>query len=118
MSDLYLDFGSDELEDSIDSDDNLWNVNCWGTHPDSGDDTCWSGETFTTLAEAEKAFAAGSDDRDDCFIQIDGPGVHRVRKLREPRPVSSRERNEWRNEIAREAGMLGGCAAYNDAMGY
>ena len=26
--------------------------------------------------------------------------------------------DEWRKEIAMEAGMLGGCDAYNDAMGY
>ena len=25
---------------------------------------------------------------------------------------------EWRQEIAMEAGMMGGCDAYNDAMGY
>lgn len=25
---------------------------------------------------------------------------------------------EWRQEIAREAGMLGGCDAYNEVMGY
>ncbi len=25
---------------------------------------------------------------------------------------------EWRREIAMEAGMMGGCDAYNDAMGY
>ena len=27
-------------------------------------------------------------------------------------------REEWRQEIAREEGMLGGCGAYNDWMGY
>ena len=27
-------------------------------------------------------------------------------------------REEWRREIAQEEGMLGGCDAYNDAMGY
>ena len=27
-------------------------------------------------------------------------------------------RQEWRQEIAREEGMLGGCNAYNDWMGY
>lgn len=25
---------------------------------------------------------------------------------------------DWRREIAMQAGMMGGCAAYNDAMGY
>ena len=27
-------------------------------------------------------------------------------------------KDEWRREIAMEAGMLGGCDAYTDAMGY
>jgi len=92
-----------------------YSVNFWGSHPDDDNDDCWTGEDFATLAEAERAFAAGSDDLDNCFVQIDGPGVHRVRKLREPRPV---DRDEWRREIAREEGMLGGCAAYNEVMGY
>ena len=26
--------------------------------------------------------------------------------------------DEWRREMAMEAGMLGGCDAYNDTMGY
>jgi len=91
-----------------------YSVLYWGSDPDAGNDDCWSGDDFATLSEAEAAFAAGSDDRDDCFIELDGPDVYRVRKLRDARPVDT----SWRDEIAREAGMLGGCEAYNEVMGY
>ena len=40
------------------------------------------------------AFAKGEDDDDDSW------------------------QDEWRREMAMEAGMLGGCDAYNDTMGY
>ena len=33
-------------------------------------------------------------------------------------PAPSETDREWRKEIAREAGMMGGCEAYNDAMGW
>ena len=94
---------------------NTYSVNEWGSHPEAGNDDCWTGSDFATLAEAEAAFAVTPDDSSTCFVEIDGPGVNRVRKVRDPAPV---DRDEWRREIAREAGMLGGVHAYNEVMGY
>ena len=36
----------------------------------------------------------------------------------ERRAANRRSNDEWRREIAMQAGMAGGCDAYNDAMGY
>ena len=30
-----------------------YSVNLWGSHPDAGNDDCWTGADFETLAEAE-----------------------------------------------------------------
>ena len=41
--------------------------------------------------------------------------------IREADPDAAEDDNweeEWRREIAMEAGMMGGCNAYNDCMGY
>jgi hypothetical protein len=92
-----------------------YSVNEWLSHPDDDNDDCITGQDFDTLAEALKAFEGGSFDREACFVEIDGPDINRVRKVREPARV---DRDEWRREIAREEGMLGGCGAYNEVMGY
>lgn len=94
---------------------NEYSVNEWCSHPDDDNDDCIMGEVFDTLAAAELAFASENFDRETCFVEIDGPGVNRVRKVRDPAPV---DRDEWRREIAREEGMMGGCDAYNEVMGY
>jgi hypothetical protein len=92
-----------------------YSVNEWGSHPDEENDDCWTGEDFATREEAEAAFAAGSEDLDTCYLELDGPDVYKVRKLRNPRPYDD---SEWRREIAREEGMLNGMESYNDWMGY
>ena len=92
-----------------------YSVNYWGSHPDAGNDDCWSGEDFATLVEAESAFARNPG---SCvaFVELDGPDVYRVRKVRDPRRAD--DDRAWRDEIAREEGMLCGCDAYNEVMGY
>lgn len=112
-------------------------VNLWGSDPDDENDDCWIGFDFDSEGAARAAFDAPDPiavlaleleeprrarfvaeyRRDAAYIQIDGPGVHEDRKLREPaeqEPVDM----EWQNEIATQAGMMGGCDAYNDVMGY
>jgi hypothetical protein len=53
------------------------------------------------------------------YLQIDGPDIHEVRKnpgynAREIRLDRSLERSER----GMQAGMMGGCQAYNEEMGY
>ncbi len=116
-------------------------VDFWGSHPDEENDDCWTGADFATLADAEAAFAAGDIHVYDCpckpeqptcagkaghitmYIELDGPEVHRIRRngrysAREKKLNGATFDREWQQEIANEAGMLGGCEAYNDAMGY
>ena len=108
-----------------------YSVNFWGSHPDSDNDDCWTGHDFATLAEAEAFFAAPSfcdycPSRDVAFIELalgtrEGCVAYtetiRVRKNPEFRKRRE-DHDEWRREIAREAGMLHGIDAYNDEMGY
>mgnify|MGYP003554673735 FL=1 len=42
----------------------------------------------------------------------------RTRRKRTREQEAKRDAAEWQREIAMEAGMLGGCDAYNEAMGW
>lgn len=118
-----------------------YRVDFWGSHPDEENDDCWMGTDFATLKDAEVAFKAGDLHVYDCsckperptcagkagyntmYIELDGPDVHRVRKNERYSRKEMRLNGElfdgaWQREIANEAGMLGGCDAYNDVMGY
>jgi hypothetical protein len=103
-----------------------YSVLFWGSHPDDDNDDCHSGEDFATRHEA-MAYFNGTAVEDACsytaWIVVDGPDVSEER----PNPdydaawvEAERLRDDaaWRHEIAMEAGMLGGCDAYNDAMGF
>lgn len=106
-----------------------YSVNYWGSHPDSGNDDCWTGYNFTTREEAEAAYAKpptygdGSPVTNTAYIEMDGPGVHKTRKnpdfdgVRAAREAEAAER-AWKQEIAMQAGMSFGCDGYNDVMGY
>ena len=109
---VFDDCPSDDFDDASIT-PKPYSVLYWGSNPDAGNDDCWSDDSFATLAEAEAAFARNPG---SCvaFVELDGPDVYRVRKLRDARPADT----SWRDEIAREAGMLGGCEAYNEVMGY
>jgi len=107
--------------------DKPYAVNYWGSHPEAGNDDCWTGEDFATLAEAEAAFAKTVTDpycdTDTAYIEMVGPGVDKIRKnpdYNEARAKAEAEADAkaWQREIAMEAGMAFGCDGYNDAMGY
>lgn len=100
-----------------------YTVAIWGSEPWTEDD-CWTGEDYATLAEAELAatqweqtFAEHADDPDELWLEIDGPDVSRAVKLRDGKKCRDDD-DDWRREMAMEAGMLHGIDAYNDAMGY
>lgn len=104
-----------------------YSVNHWGSHPNAGNDDCWTGAEYSSLEDAEAAFnatlPAGWNPRlaldvHTCtqYVELDGPDVNRVRKnpfYRKPAKDDS-----WLREHATQVGMAFGCDGYNDAMGY
>lgn len=103
----------------------LFSVNLWGSEPYVNDD-CWTGEEFATLEEAQAAFTfpglffTKSELRDVEYIELirlDGE-IQFDRKNPSFSGHKSQARDEWRQEIAMQAGMSGGCESYNEAMGY
>lgn len=102
-----------------------YSVNLWGSDPSLDNDDCWTGEDFATLEEAEAFFNNPFTDakyaqyyeRCTAVIELDGPDVHRERNNPAFKP-SKADDSDWQREHAMQAGMMGGCDAYNDAMGY
>lgn len=121
-----------------------YSVNCWGSHPDDGNDDCWSGEDFATLTEAEAAaanwreifgFVVGETTHVEIVawtghvmgglmeyerisvtqVVSDEEIQHRAKRDRER---SERDSRQWRHEIAMQAGMGTGIDAYNETMGW
>ncbi len=88
----------------------------FGSHPDEGNDDCWTGRDFATLAEARANFISAPQDSATAFVMLDGPDVNEIRAI--PGYRAAREDNEGRLEHAMQAGMALGCDGYNDAMGY
>lgn len=104
----------------------IFSVTLWGSHPDADNDDCWTGDDFATETEARACFldpwAPGRFDEayhssGTAFVMLDGPGVNEVRANPGYRPRRRNDR-EWEREIATQAGMMGGCVGYNEAMGY
>jgi hypothetical protein len=110
-------------------------VNLWGSHPDNDNDDCWIGIEFNTLKEAQAAFVhpeliesnyfqQSLHDRGTVFIAVgrdDGKnGVETldVRRLRPDAPKREDNDDDWRREMANEAGMLHGVEAFNEVMGW
>jgi hypothetical protein len=110
-------------------------VNLWGSHPDDDNDDCWTGEEFDTLEEAQAAFARPETiecdyfqntmhDRSTVFIEVgrhvgkNGVETLDVRRLRPDSPKRKDNDDDWRREIANEAGMLHGVEAFNEVMGW
>lgn len=102
-----------------------YSVTLWGSNPDLEDnDDCYTGADFATLEQARQC-CANPDLHfnqayysDVPFIMLDGPDVHEI--IRRPGvPVKpTQDDREWKREIAWQAGMEGGCQAYNDIMGW
>lgn len=91
-----------------------YTVSEWGSHPDLGNDDCWTSHPFMCEKEARAFFDAGSQDTSTSHLMIEGPTFVEVRKNPGHKPY--RDNGEWRREMAMEAGMLGGCNAYNEMM--
>jgi hypothetical protein len=93
----------------------------FGSHPDEENDDCWYGMDFASEAEAELAFSADVENikhcpaRDVAYIMLDTEKVNKIRANPSFRPE---RKSDSCNEHAMQAGMMGGCEAYNDAMGW
>jgi|GEM_PF-3494239 len=114
--------------------DATYAVNVWGSRPDAGNDDCWTGldlprdEALALFNLRDEELAAILCPREDAhtayaYVELDGPDLHRVRPNALYDAEAVRRRREaddaaWRSEIACQAGMGGGCEAYNDAMGW
>lgn len=102
------------------------------THPDLGNDDCMTGDDFETVTEARAALTAWPELHPKSevylcrYVMIDGPDIHEViaNPHMDERAIAASDREErqyakqCRREIAMQAGMAGGCEAYNDAMGF
>lgn len=103
-----------------------FSVSLWGSDPALENDDCWTGDEFDTLAEAEAYFAdpfANATPRfvqyhRSCteFIELDGPGVHRLRRNEGFRPSSGRQ-DDWAQESRMQAAMAHGVQGWNDYEG-
>jgi hypothetical protein len=99
-----------------------YTVNFWGSVPGTNDD-CWSGLDFDSRDEALAFYHSdtfpGMAPHSICgwvWVEIDGPDLHEERK--NPTAKRDREASYDRTEYAMQAGMMGGCVAYNEAMGW
>ena len=99
--------------------DDVYAVNYWGSKPGTDDD-CYTGIDFDTRKQAEEAFEAPvSKSFNTCvaWVELDGPDVHKERQNPDYRPQPDND-DDWRREIAMQAGMGLGIQAYNDYMGF
>jgi hypothetical protein len=87
----------------------------FGSHPDNGNDDCYTSDEFATLEEARTAYLAVPES-EVAFVMLDGPDVNEVRPNLRYR--ARRVDGEWGREHAMQAGMAFGVDGYNDAMGY
>ena len=105
-------------------------VNLYGSHPDLDNDDCWTGDEFATLDQARdtydrwsEVFSKGSVSS-TTHVELTGPGVYEVKQVVSDKVIAARKQDlersdrEWQREVALEAGMLGGCDAYHEAMGW
>lgn len=98
-------------------------INLWGSHPDNNNDDCWCGVTVNSTAEAQAivlnpalAFSPSAL-RGTRFAEVVAPdGRHVVALIGYCTPGD--DDTQWHREVAHQAGMAGGCGAYNDANGY
>lgn len=99
-----------------------YEVTYWGSLVDNDD--CITGYDFESEQQARRAFQRDpvwSDGRPIRYcarIKLDGPGCHEQRVNPAWVPTDDDDEDDWRRERAMQAGMAGGCDAYNDAMGW
>jgi hypothetical protein len=92
-------------------------VTHWGSDPEAGNDDCWTGEDFDNFEAAKKAFDTDPTDTSVAYVMLDlGPALGQLmRKAPNFVPTDTeKEDAEWREDIAREEGMLNGIDSYND----
>ncbi len=102
----------------------MYSVNLFGSDPDLENDDCWTGDDFETLEAAQKFYENPFADADfaayymtgTAFITLTGPDVDLKRS--NPGFKPAKKDDEWNREFAMQAGMMGGCDAYNAACGY
>lgn len=102
-------------------------VNHWGSHPEEDNDDCWTGEDFESKEKALKCFYADADTHTQ-YIELGYYTGEIIGKAKEVEPLDIRRNpkykpsrnddDDWRRELAMEAGMLHGVQAYNDMMGW
>lgn len=101
-----------------------YSVTLWGSNPNLDNDDCYTGADFITLSEARACLANldlhfnSTYYADVPFILLEGPGVYEIIELADVKKSCTDDDGEWRREQAMQAGMAGGCDAYNDYMGY
>jgi hypothetical protein len=100
----------------------MYEVLHWGSHPEDGNDDCHQGWDFDSFNEALAKFEEGASYR-TAFIELVLPNQSFVRKNEAFDPLrcaadARREEAEWRREIATQSGMMSGCEAYNEEMGW
>jgi hypothetical protein len=88
-----------------------FSVNAFGSHPDLENDDCWYGEDCETFQQACDILAqfVAKKDRDTAYFVIDSYGFHY--EVKNPFFRPSQRDGEWEQEIATQAGMMGGCDA-------
>lgn len=98
-----------------------YSVSHWGSHPDAGNDDCYTGEDYVELYEAINAVTELPTDPSVAFIELVGSKPEQQLRCVIPNPGfdlgSRNENDDWTREMAQHAGMAHGIEAYNDAMG-
>ena len=79
--------------------------------PDEDLDACVDSKEFSNEKEALEKFNASVSDNEITHIELDGPGIYKIRKNPDYAP-------EIDTEGAMQAGMAFGCQGYNDYMGW
>lgn len=103
-------------------------VNHWGSHPEAGNDDCYSGEDFDNFEQAINHFWTDPKDSSVSHIELfsyvgydSEKGCDTVEPLayrNNPNFMPKGTVDYWRHEQAVQAGMLFGIEAYNSVMGW
>lgn len=95
----------------------VYTVSFWYGNPETpeGEDCCDSSKDFSSLAEAKQYMANPGKDQNGCaWIMLDGPEINEVIFDRKLYKALRLEERLSANEGRMQAGMMGGCDAYND----
>lgn len=106
-----------------------YSVNLYGSHPNLDNDDCWTGDDYATLEAAQDAYDTWattfpSSVNGTTHVRLMGPDLDLIKQVVSDEDIArakrdnERELEQWRREQANEAGMMGGCDAYNEAMGW